>query len=125
MSGKRLPYNWRRLAGMSRQELLDRSGQAMAKRFDAILYRLGSGFIEDESRPAAPEDANFFFGPEMIGTILQILRERLPGEVSRMVSQADKICNHRFDLLGYEDLEYGDPIDWHLDVVHRKRAPRK
>ena len=110
---------------MSRQELLDRSRQAMAKRFDAIRYRLGSGFIADESRPAVPEDANFFFGPEMIGTILQILRERLPGEVSRIVSQADKICNHRFDLLGYEDLEYGDPIDWHLDVVHRKRAPRK
>ena len=38
--------------------------------------------------------------------------------------QADKICRHQFDLLGYEDLAYGDPIDWHLDPVHGKQAPR-
>jgi hypothetical protein len=32
---------------------------------------------------------------------------------------------HRFDLLGYENLDYGTSIDWHLDGVHAKRAPRK
>jgi hypothetical protein len=33
--------------------------------------------------------------------------------------------NHRrFDLLGYKDLDFGDPIDWHFDPVHHKRAPR-
>ena len=28
-----------------------------------------------------------------------------------------------FDLLGYENLDYGAEIDWHLDRVHDKRAP--
>ena len=39
--------------------------------------------------------------------------------------QAEKICRHRFDLLGYKDLDFGSPIDWHFDPVHHKRSPRK
>jgi hypothetical protein len=49
------------------------------------------------------------------------------------VRQADQICGHPFNLLGYTDLHYlgytdlhyGSPIGWHLDAVHGKRAPRK
>ena len=41
------------------------------------------------------------------------------------LGQAEKIRRHRFDLLGYKDLDYGTPIDWHLDPIHNKRAPRK
>jgi len=41
------------------------------------------------------------------------------------LKQAEKICQHRFDLLGYKDLDFGSPLDWHLDPVHHKRAPRK
>lgn len=37
----------------------------------------------------------------------------------------EKICQHRFDLLGYTDLDFGTPIDWHFDPVHGRRAPRK
>jgi hypothetical protein len=40
------------------------------------------------------------------------------------LAAAEKICQHRFDLLGYKDLDFGSPIDWHLDPVHHKRAPR-
>jgi len=36
----------------------------------------------------------------------------------------EKLCRNRFDLLGYHDLDFGRPIDWHLDPVHGKRAPR-
>ncbi|MGA2645217.1 MAG: alginate lyase family protein [Candidatus Sulfotelmatobacter sp.] len=38
---------------------------------------------------------------------------------------AERICRHRFDLLGYENLDYGAEIDWHFDIVHGKRGPRK
>ncbi len=41
------------------------------------------------------------------------------------LDQAEKICRHRFDLLGYQDLDFGTPLDWHFDPVHHKRAPRK
>src|SRR4029077_4331145 len=30
----------------------------------------------------------------------------------------------RFDLLGYKALDFGDPIDWHLDPVAGRRAPQ-
>jgi hypothetical protein len=38
------------------------------------------------------------------------------------LAQAQRICRHEFDLLGYERLQYGS-IDWHLDAVNGKRAP--
>src|ERR1017187_9796693 len=38
-------------------------------------------------------------------------------------SDRNEICQHRFRLLGYETLDYGPEIDWHLDRVHDKRAP--
>jgi hypothetical protein len=41
------------------------------------------------------------------------------------LAAAEKICQHRFDLLGYTDLDFGNPLDWHFDPVHGKRAPRK
>jgi hypothetical protein len=41
------------------------------------------------------------------------------------VAVAGKIAQHRFDLLGYQDLDFGTPIDWHYDPVHNKRAPRQ
>ena len=39
--------------------------------------------------------------------------------------EAERICEHHFDLLGYKDLDFSTPIDWHFDPVHQKRAPRK
>ena len=51
--------------------------------------------------------------------------QRLPRQTDRIVQQAETICSHRFDLLGYKDIDYGTPIDWHLDAVHQIRAPRK
>ncbi|HWY57535.1 MAG TPA: alginate lyase family protein [Terriglobales bacterium] len=42
-----------------------------------------------------------------------------------LIAEADEILEHRFILLGYENVEYGPEIDWHLDAVHGKRAPLK
>jgi uncharacterized heparinase superfamily protein len=40
-----------------------------------------------------------------------------------LVQRASEILTGRFDLLGYERLEFGRPIDWHLDPVSGRRAP--
>jgi hypothetical protein len=53
------------------------------------------------------------------------MRKRFPLETEQIVDRARRICRHEFDLLGYERLDYGKKIDWHLDAVHGKRAPRK
>ncbi len=52
------------------------------------------------------------------------MQERLPEQVESITKSAEKICQHRFNLLGYRDLDYGREIDWHLDPVNGKRAPR-
>ena len=40
-----------------------------------------------------------------------------------IVEQADRICEGKFDLLGFKDLSFGEPIDWHFEPVSGKRIP--
>jgi Heparinase II/III-like protein/Heparinase II/III N-terminus len=114
-----------RLAGMDRREFLDRSRQELAKRGDTILSRFGFDFARGLVRSANIRPGRFFVAPESVEPVLELLRQRLPQQAELIVRQADKICLHQFDLLGYEDLAYGDPINWHLDLVHGKQAPKK
>jgi len=51
------------------------------------------------------------------------LHERCPDSPPRIVAAADRTLQKQFDLLGYRQLSFGDPIDWHLDPVARRRAP--
>jgi hypothetical protein len=110
---------------MDRRELLDRSRQELSKRADTALAQLGFSFSQNVVHSPGNTARRFFFTPASVEPILNLLRQRLPQQVDEILRQADKICRHQFDLLGYEDLNYGDPILWHLDVVHRKHAPKK
>jgi Heparinase II/III-like protein/Heparinase II/III N-terminus len=114
-----------RLTRIDRREFFDRSGQEVAKRLDAVLSLFGFDFTQGSIRFENAKRGRFYFAPESVESVLGLLRQRLPGQVELIIRQAEKICRHRFDLLGYEDLEYGHPIDWHLDAVHGKRAPKK
>lgn len=121
--------NWRQiveqLARMDRAELGHRVRQELAKRQDRLLRLMGFDFARNTRKAAGSKSGKFFFGPESVDPIVALLRQRLPNQVDGIIKRADKICRHRFDLLGYEDLDYGGSIDWHLDAVHGKRAPRK
>jgi len=125
MPGNRRPQIASRLARMDRRELLDRSRQEFSKRADGLLSRLGFDFSQHMVRQANGRPARFFFAPASVAPVLALLRQRLPLQVEQIVRRADNICRHQFDLLGYEGLDYGDPIPWHLDPVHGKRAPKK
>ena len=123
------PGKWRRLAGrltrMDGAEFGGRLRQEVAKREDALLYRLRFNFARNAIRTEFGKRGNFFFGPGDVEARLDLLRERLPQQVEQILQQAGRILQHRFDLLGYTDLAYGSPIDWHMDLVHAKRAPRR
>jgi hypothetical protein len=110
---------------MDRRELLDRSRQEIGKRIDATRAACKYDFMK--ASPVAPvsKSGRFFFRPEDVDRLLHLTRQRLPQEAENLIARAKKICSHRFDLLGYDDLDYGDTIDWHLDLVHDKTAPRK
>jgi hypothetical protein len=120
---------WRQLAyrarRMDRAELRFRVQQEIDKRQDGLLSFLVYDFVRNARRSPGAQRGKFFVGPESVKACVDLLRQRLPEQTERIVGQADQIVRHRFDLLGYTDLEYGNPIDWHLDLVHGKRAPKK
>ena len=121
--------NWRkmkdRLAEMEGAELRDRIRQDLGKRQDGLLSHVGYNFSEKPRYPSRAGAGRFFFGVDSVPEILALLQQRIPGRAEEIIKQADKVCRHRFDLLGHEDLDCGSPIDWQLDVVHGKRAPRR
>lgn len=107
---------------MDREELKDRLRQELGKRQDGVLSLLGFDFARNSRKSSSSKRANFFFGPDSIDSVLALLRQRLPGQAEQIVRQGEEICEHRFNLLGYENLRYGSVIDWHVDPVHQKRA---
>lgn len=109
---------------MGSAELADRIRQELQKRADAILTGLGIDPSRGELLRSEVASRRFFFRSEEVSRWMDLLRERMPQQAATIVRRAEKICLHRFDLLGYQDLDYGREIDWHSDRVHGKRAPR-
>jgi hypothetical protein len=110
---------------MDRRELFDRLRQYLTSRTDVLRFRNVAGF---QNRPALADPqtfGRFFFLPAEIPALCAELKQVLPSQANNIVLRAEEICNHRFDLLGYKDLDYGAEIDWHCDVVHGKRGPRE
>src|SRR5579862_7729074 len=114
-----------RLASMDRRELLDRLRQYSTARMDLLWFRKGA---DSDSGPALAHHetlGRFFFAPEDVPALCAELKQVLPSQADHIVLQAEKICVHRFDLLGYKNLDYGAEIRWHCDVVHGKQASRE
>lgn len=124
MSVKSGSKTWARLARMSPGELLERGLQEIRKRVDLARYRHGLGF--DLGRAGMGSDkGRFFFDPAEVPRIITYVRGHLEDDIECVVARAERVCRHRFDVLGYRDLDYGRDIDWHRDMVHGKSAPRK
>jgi len=116
---------YRRARTMSATELAERLRQQALVRLDSFRHSAGIGF-EPRRLGASPQpQARFFFSSADIPRLCVLLRRQFPEEADKIIRRAERICEHRFDLLGYQDLDYGTPIDWHADRVHGKRAPRK
>jgi len=67
--------------------------------------------------------ARFFEGATNAET-LHLIAQHVPAHRDETVAVADAVCQRRFDLLGYRGLTFGDPVDWHLDPIAGRRAPR-
>lgn len=115
-----------RALAMSPREMADRLRQQATARLDFVRYKSGLAFepqfVRNVSAGSTPQ---FFFSANEIPRLCTILREFFPVQTREMLERAERICEHRFDLLGYRDLNYGGKIDWHVDRVHGKRAPQK
>jgi len=68
-------------------------------------------------------DPTFFASfktPEKTATAL---KSRWPDTARRLLEKADRICEGKFDLLGFTHLNFGNPIDWHFEPISGKRTP--
>jgi hypothetical protein len=123
--GKILWRQWARLSVMGWDELRTRGTQEVNKRLDVAFSNFRVGECAVAALGADDATTRFVFTPEELPQIVALLHKRFPNEIKNLIAVADSICLHRFNLLGYHDLDYGEKIDWHLDAVHQRRAPQK
>ena len=116
---------WSRVSRMAWDEVRVRAAQVARRRIDLLKYQVGLPAAPRREARGSQSAGRFFFSPEDLAGIRQLLCENLGREVAELLSEADQICSHRFRLLGYQNLDYGRDIDWHLDAVHGARAPRR
>ena len=67
--------------------------------------------------------SKFFAAFDEPDATIEELRNHFGMESQPLIEQADLITEGRFHLLGISDLEFGNPIDWHLEPVSGKRSP--
>ncbi|HMS10693.1 MAG TPA: heparinase II/III family protein, partial [Pyrinomonadaceae bacterium] len=114
----------RKLRGRSFRELRERSVSAAyavaeSTGFDLVTGRIPADLsIRKEACSILAPSASSGFDPSDD-------RFTTSGEPERIISSADRIIDGKFDLLGYEGLNFGGPVpDWHFDPVSGRRSPK-
>jgi uncharacterized heparinase superfamily protein len=112
-----------RLLAMGVHEIAYRGWQETAKRIDrvAAVRGVGSRWPRARKRPDRP-GGRFFAGAAGERTV-SLIAAQTPWARDQALAAAAKLAQKRFDLLGYRELSFGDPIDWRLDAVSGVRAP--
>jgi hypothetical protein len=116
---------YRRVLAMDRAEIADRIRQQVTARIDLARYKAGMEFAPRMLAVVPGSQPQFFFSSGAVPEVCSRLRHLFPETAQQIIERAERTCEHRFDLLGYEAVEYGPEIDWHCDRIHGKRAPRK
>jgi Uncharacterized protein conserved in bacteria len=114
-----------RLSRLTWDEIWTRLRQEVGKRAEYACYSAGLSRSPREVSLGTGLCGNFFFSADQIPARAELLKRHLPQVVEQTIAEANEILRHHFRILGYEDLDYGSEIDWHLDAVHGKRAPLK
>jgi heparinase II/III-like protein len=94
---------------------------------DDVLLRLLDGGLKSTSdllshfrERTSPKFFASFTDPQ---ATINELKRRWPDAEKEIVERADRIVAGHFDLLGFRNLSFGNPIDWHLEPIAGKRAP--
>ncbi len=91
-----------------------------ASRFDASSLSAEVLFAHFRTRAAS----DFFPAFGAPDETRAVLRSRFGGRAKELlVERAERIVSGRFSLLGLHDLDFGNPIDWHLEPVSGKKSP--
>ena len=77
----------------------------------------------------ATRRSRFVLHPAVRSQRVRTVLDHHPGARAEAIRLGDQVAAGTFDLLGYKGLTFGNAgererIDWHLDPVHRRRAPQ-
>ncbi len=135
--------DWRELHERSRQELArlreriggagELSNEQLQREYKSFLrfdtaeetawqtaVRLHRSFQPGGTATVRP---TFFPTPAFRAEIVRLMQSRFPLERRAIIDRADRALTGRFDLLGLQDVSFGEPIDWHLEPLTGRRAP--
>ncbi|HKP86182.1 MAG TPA: alginate lyase family protein [Blastocatellia bacterium] len=82
-----------------------------------IVERIRSSFARGNQTPAT-----FFPALARRDEVVSEMERRFPAARLTLIDRADRAMAGRFDLLGFRDLSFGSPIDWHLEPLSGKRT---
>src|SRR5215471_2913740 len=94
--------------------------EALAALLHAEPTRATHELLDDFRSRQTPRFFDSFVNPE---TTVAAFKSRWPKTVQQLVDKADRLCEGKFDLLGYKNLGFGDPIEWHFEPITGKRIP--
>src|SRR5262245_29815551 len=114
-----------RLRQMDVDELASRCRQQAVKWLERTCGSPRGGRIRDLDVAAVLRDGpqRFFAGATDPGTASAV-RQRYPHLPAILTAEAESVLRGQFDLLSYRGLPFGHPIDWHLDPISGRQAPR-
>jgi hypothetical protein len=61
--------------------------------------------------------------PARLRTLSEEVAAAFPGATAHAAARADRMLQGRYDVLGYRDVDFGAPPDWHRDPIHDRKAP--
>lgn len=133
-----------KLRGRTFHELLVRSQQEFTK-FSDKHFRLRAGEISDralirEFKSSARNGSGVGTAELLLGRlrssesallpvfsqrekVVEMMNRRFEAQGEKIVFRARKAVQGKFDLLGMEDLNFGDPINWQLNPISGASAP--
>ena len=80
------------------------------------------------SRRIAQRTSRFALDPTSARPIQDTVNRRWPNAAAEAIARADSVVAGRYDLLGYRQLAWSSSdtvVDWHLDPVANRTAPRR
>lgn len=137
----------RKLKGKSLEEIRTRGGQVLSAYTEQIgiggklpsdkeLYQLTDQSKFDKNIQFSSEALfnkfyedslnNFFPSFTSKAKTIQAFRESFDKDSAKFfIEKANKIVDGRFDLLGFINLDFGNPIDWHYEPISDTQSPLK
>ncbi len=126
-----------KLSRMSGVELASRFGERVRREADRLRFHRGStrdpelaalirghgGSIKTYLHLGPAR--RFYSSTQNRKATAEFISEYFPDWMEGTLERAGRLCEHRFDLLGYSDLALGGDIDWHRDPVSGYEWPRR